>query len=370
MERQLKLRSVFYILGIAVITSALIWFFSPSLVKVFPQLTATKQEASSASRGSLDVERRLNDMKETARQITAKEPNLVSTNPVAPISESQPIKTTKREITPQDRLALDAIAKKIAEEDERREARRVAGLQSPLGESLYSISDMNTKSESVIPNLENIGFKSPPPSKVSLKNSSEDGIIAAPNTETSDHLLATGSVIGASLINEIRSELPGIIKAQVSNDVYDTLTGRYIVIPRGSMLVGTYGEKTQNGQNRLFVSWNSMRFPDGTFVDLQNTGGVDAEGASGVKGKKSSGLLGIILGATLLNLSQGLSGQNQSTSDIESAARIAVGSAGGTVAERYLERKLSQGTRFKVKAGTIINVMLEEDYYFSGRPIY
>src|ERR1700738_3669673 len=91
----------------------------------------------------------------------------------------------------------------------------------------------------------------------------------------------TGWVIPALLLTAMESELPGTITAQVSEDVYDSGTGHYLLIPQGSRLVGEYANAIQYGQSRIFVAWQRIIYPDNSALDIGAMPGADGEGESG-----------------------------------------------------------------------------------------
>ena len=180
------------------------------------------------------------------------------------------------------------------------------------------------------------------------------------------HVLARGSVIPAVLETALDSDLPGLVRARVSGDVYDTLTGSHVLIPRGAQLVGTYGEAARGGQRRLFVAWTDLRMPDGTPVDLGEFSTLGADGAAGVKGKRRTGLLAALGAAVLFDLAgnatQILTGtETREESDLAALLAGATGNATSRVAERYMGDLIDRGPRFRVKAGAIMNVLVEED---------
>ncbi|MYG82081.1 MAG: hypothetical protein F4187_10125 [Gemmatimonadetes bacterium] len=92
--------------------------------------------------------------------------------------------------------------------------------------------------------------------------------LAAAEADDQAHVLVRGSVIPAVLESSIDSDLPGLVRAKVAEDVHDTLTGSHLLVPKGSWLVGTYGSGAPTGQRRLFVSWTDLLLPDGTPVPL------------------------------------------------------------------------------------------------------
>jgi type IV secretory pathway VirB10-like protein len=94
-----------------------------------------------------------------------------------------------------------------------------------------------------------------------------------------------GSVIPGVLISGINAEVPGQIIGQVSEQVYDSATGRHLLIPQGSRLVGTYNATVANGQSRVQVAWTRLNFPDGRKLDLGGMTGTDQAGVSGFEDK-------------------------------------------------------------------------------------
>ncbi|MBD5635630.1 MAG: hypothetical protein IAI49_14230, partial [Candidatus Eremiobacteraeota bacterium] len=111
--------------------------------------------------------------------------------------------------------------------------------------------------------------------------------------------VVASSVIPASLITGIDSELPGLVSAQVREDVYDSKSGRYLLIPRGSRLVGLYNNQLQFGQTRILIAWQRLIFPDTTSIDLLNMSGADTQGGAGFGGAVDNHY-GKIFGAALL----------------------------------------------------------------------
>ncbi|MBD5606556.1 MAG: TrbI/VirB10 family protein, partial [Candidatus Eremiobacteraeota bacterium] len=111
--------------------------------------------------------------------------------------------------------------------------------------------------------------------------------------------IVASSIIPASLITGIDSTLPGLVSALVREDVYDSHTGKYLLIPRGSRLVGVYDNQVQYGQSRLLVAWQRLIFPDTTSIDLLNMPGNDSGGYAGFGGNVDNHF-GLIFNAVLL----------------------------------------------------------------------
>jgi len=104
--------------------------------------------------------------------------------------------------------------------------------------------------------------------------------IAAP---ASPNILQAGAVISAALITGVRSDLPGQITAQVTENIYDSPTGRILLIPQGTRVIGQYDSNVQFGQSRVLLVWNRLIFPNGRSIVLERQPGADAEGYAGLQ---------------------------------------------------------------------------------------
>src|SRR3954454_12085272 len=94
----------------------------------------------------------------------------------------------------------------------------------------------------------------------------------------SPYELKKGSVIPATMITGVNSDLPGRIIAQVSQNVYDSATGRYLLIPQGSRLFGRYDAASPTGRERVLVVWTDLTFPNGSTLHLGAMAGTDQAG--------------------------------------------------------------------------------------------
>jgi type IV secretion system protein VirB10 len=104
--------------------------------------------------------------------------------------------------------------------------------------------------------------------------------VAAP---ASPNILQAGAVISAALITGIRSDLPGQITAQVTENIYDSPTGRILLVPQGTRVIGQYDNNVQFGQSRVLLVWNRLIFPNGRSIVLERQPGADAEGYAGLQ---------------------------------------------------------------------------------------
>ena len=198
----------------------------------------------------------------------------------------------------------------------------------------------------------------------------------------SPYLLRAGAVIPAILITGINSGLKGFVEAQVSENVYDTATGRFLLIPQGSRLLGTYNNSVVYGQRRLLVAWNRITFPDGKIVDLGSMPGTDFAGYSGFKDQVDNHFIRLFGSALLMsaitagiNLSQqgfmgmhgmyggygyGMYGMNSS-----SVLSQSLGQGMGEAMQRLFQRNLNIAPTLKVRPGYVLNVMVSKDLTFS-----
>ena len=99
----------------------------------------------------------------------------------------------------------------------------------------------------------------------------------------SRYVVQAGAVIPAALVTGIRSDLPGQITAQVTENVYDSPTGRFLLIPQGAKLIGVYDSQIAFGQSRVLLVWNRLILPDGQSIVLERQPGADAAGYSGLE---------------------------------------------------------------------------------------
>jgi type IV secretion system protein VirB10 len=99
----------------------------------------------------------------------------------------------------------------------------------------------------------------------------------------SPYILQAGAVIPAALITGIRSDLPGQITAQVTENVYDSPTGSLLLIPQGTRLIGAYDAGVTFGQRRVLLVWNRLILPNGSSIVLERQPGADASGFAGLE---------------------------------------------------------------------------------------
>ena len=183
--------------------------------------------------------------------------------------------------------------------------------------------------------------------------------------------LKSGTIMPCVLISGLNSDLPGNMIAQVSENVWDTATGRYLLIPRGSRLIGTYDNQISYGQSRVLVMWSRLIFPDGSSLVLDNLKGADQAGYSGFKGSVnrhwgpiiSSALMVSLLGAGV----ELAAPTNNYGRDTEDARSILAENAATAVAEamsQIIQREANRQPTIKVKPGYRFMVFIQHDILF------
>lgn len=183
--------------------------------------------------------------------------------------------------------------------------------------------------------------------------------------------LRAGFVIPAVLISGINSDLPGQIIGQVSQDVYDTATGRHKVIPQGTRLVGAYSGEVAYGQQRVMVAWQRLVFPDGRAMDIGAMPGTDAAGYAGLSDKVNNHFMRIFGQAFLLSaviagveLSQNDSSGGYGRPNAGSAMSEALGQTLGQAMIQLFQKNINVSPTLEVRPGYRFNVMVVKDLDF------
>ena len=177
----------------------------------------------------------------------------------------------------------------------------------------------------------------------------------------SPYQVMAGTLIPASLITGINSDLPGTIIAQVTQPVYDTVSGDYLLIPQGSRLLGRYQSEVSFGQDRALVIWDRIIFPDGSSVVIAEPG-ADAQGYAGVSDRTDHhwGRVFTAAGlATILGIGAELGSGDDS--DIERAIRRGTSDTVNQAGQRVVERNLGIQPTIRVRPGWPVRVVVTCD---------
>jgi type IV secretory pathway VirB10-like protein len=193
-----------------------------------------------------------------------------------------------------------------------------------------------------------------------------------PEAPRSPFELRAGFVVPATLISGINSDLPGQIVAQVSQDVFDTPTGKWRLIPQGARLVGSYSSDIAFGQSRVLVAWQRIIFPDGKAMDIGAMPGADSAGYSGFTDQVNNHFGRLFGSAFLMSaVTAGISisqPQTLSTTTRESASSAmseALGQQLGQVTAQLIAKNMNIAPTLEIRPGYRFNVVVTKDMTFS-----
>lgn len=179
----------------------------------------------------------------------------------------------------------------------------------------------------------------------------------------SPYQVMAGSVIAASLITGINSDLPGLVVAQVTENIYDTVTGRILLIPLGSRLIGAYDSVVAFGQSRALLVWQRIVMPDGTSIKIDNLPATDTEGYAGLEDGVDyhtwTLLKGVAL-STLLGVGTQLSlGSNEG--DLVRAIRESTQQNVAQAGQRITEKNLNIQPTITIRPGWPVRIIVHKD---------
>lgn len=263
----------------------------------------------------------------------------------------------------------------ISPEEQRRQQEIEAARTSKLfvgTESRSSAAQTATTvpAPSPVPGLASLGLA--PPTVPSAQDKQLAFLNAAPDRRTvspdriappaSPNILQAGAVIPAALITGIRSDLPGQITAQVTENIHDSLTGRILLVPQGTRIIGQYDSNVQFGQGRVLLVWNRLIFPNGRSIVLERQPGADAEGYAGLQDgvdyhwwdlAKAAGL------STLLSIGAELATDNDDAliRAIRNGGQDTINDAG----QQIIRRQLTVAPTLTIRPGFPVRIIVTRD---------
>jgi type IV secretion system protein TrbI len=178
----------------------------------------------------------------------------------------------------------------------------------------------------------------------------------------SPFILQGGTIIPAALITGIRSDLPGQITAQVTENVYDSPTGRYLLIPQGARLVGEYDSGISARQRRVLLVWSRLILPDGTSLVLERLQGADVSGYAGLEDRVDRHWWGLAQAAalsTLLNIGAELA--TDESDSIATALRDGTQDTIGRAGEEIVRQQLAIPPTLTIRPGFQLRVIVTRD---------
>jgi len=182
-------------------------------------------------------------------------------------------------------------------------------------------------------------------------------------TAASPWMLSAGTLIPASLITGLDSDLPGTVLAQVTENVRDSATGRIVLIPQGARLIGSYDSVVAYGQRRALLVWSRIVLPDGSSVELDNMPATDTSGYAGLQDKVDSHTWALLKGialSTLLGVGTQLS-LGSDESDLVRAIRESAQQNAANAGNQITSRNLDIQPTIKVRPGWPVRVIVNKD---------
>lgn len=182
-------------------------------------------------------------------------------------------------------------------------------------------------------------------------------------TPASPYQVMAGSIIAASLITGVNSDLPGEVIAQVTENVYDTVTGRILLIPQGARLIGIYDSVVAYGQSRALLVWQRIVLPNGSSIQIDNLPATDAAGYSGLEDGVDYHTWTLLKGIALSTLLGGggqmaVGGNN---GDLVSALRQSALQSTDQAGQRITEKNLNIQPTLTIRPGWPVRVIVQKD---------
>jgi type IV secretion system protein VirB10 len=206
--------------------------------------------------------------------------------------------------------------------------------------------------------------------KLAFVNASVDRRTVSPDRVTrpaSPYVVQAGTVIPGALITGIRSDLPGQITAQVTENVFDTPTGRFLLVPQGARLIGTYDSQVTFGQSRVLLVWNRLIMPNGRSIVLERQPGADTAGYSGLEDQvddhwgelfKAAALSTFLAVGTELGAG---SDNNSNDSAIIQALRHGASDSLNQTGQQVVRRSINVQPTLTVRPGFPVRVVVNRD---------
>lgn len=223
---------------------------------------------------------------------------------------------------------------------------------------LASAQSLNDRSGEVIPSSQarKLAFVA---AKADKETTNPHALAAAP----SPYAIMAGSIIPASLITGLNSDLPGPTIAQVTENVFDTVTGEHLLVPQGTRLFGKYDSVVAFGQKRALVVWTRLILPNGNSIVIENLPATDVAGYAGLEDEVDFHTWQLLKGiglATLLGVGTQLS-LGSGESDLVKALRESVQQTTNRAGQRLIERELDVQPTITVRPGSPLRVIVSKD---------
>ena len=181
-------------------------------------------------------------------------------------------------------------------------------------------------------------------------------------TPVSPYQLMAGTIIPATLLTGVNSDLPGQVIAQVTSPVYDTVTGETVLVPQGARLIGRYDSVIAFGQSRALLVWSRIVMPDGSSIRIDNLAGVDARGYAGLEDKVDYHSWKLFQGVALSSLlGVGSELASDDEGDIARALRRSAQTGANEAGQEIVRRNLDVQPSITIRPGWRLGVLVNKD---------
>lgn len=183
----------------------------------------------------------------------------------------------------------------------------------------------------------------------------------------SKYEVKASTVVPAVLITGISSDLPGYMSAQVRENVYDSVTGRYLLIPQGTRLIGIYDSKVNFGQKRVLVVWTRMIFPNGKSINLENMPGIGQNGKNGLRDRVNNHWGRIVSGAIITSIFSAAANiqANDDNDELLTDKEMAAQGFGDSMVDfgsKLTDKNLSIQPTLEIRPGFKFNLFVHKDF--------
>ena len=254
------------------------------------------------------------------------------------------------------------------------EQRRLAEAEAARTSRLFFQTETRTTASAITPNanttpnlagLDQAGTPTAQDRQAAFLNAAVDRRTVAADRvmpPASPYVLQAGSVISGALITGIRSDLPGQITAQVTENIYDSPTGRILLVPQGTRIIGQYDNNVGFGQRRVLLVWNRLIFPNGRSIVLERQPGADTQGYAGLEDgvdyhwwdlAKAAGLSTLLaVGAELA-----MDDEDRLVQAIRNGAQDTINDAG----QQIIRRQLQIAPTLTIRPGFPVRIIVTRD---------
>jgi type IV secretion system protein VirB10 len=205
--------------------------------------------------------------------------------------------------------------------------------------------------------------------KLAFVNASADRRTTSPDrvaAPASAYVVQAGNIIPAALITGIRSDLPGQITAQVTENIFDSPTGHFLLVPQGARLIGIYDSQVAFGQSRVLLVWTRLIMPNGRSIVLERQPGADTAGYAGLEDEVDNHW-GALFKAALLSTLLGVGSELGSTtgtgtnSDVITALRRGSSDSLNQTGQKVVQRNLDIQPTLTIRPGFPVRVIVNRD---------